>query len=158
MKKLLFMAIGLIGGLTFAQVSTGELNGIKLHMTVAELNQKFNQHITPKVTDNFTDEPQNYTPVKINGVQYNILFVKSEYDPKVAVYSIATTDAKSKGKSPVGIGSTLADLKKAYAKESTDLTKNRFTVYQKNTGEQILIFELKNNKVARIFVSVFAAG
>ena len=54
------------------------------------------------------------------------------------VYSVATTDPKSKGKNVVGIGSTLAELKKAYAKESTDTSGDTFTVYQKTKAKESL--------------------
>ena len=74
------------------------------------------------------------------------------------VYSVATTDPKSKGKNVVGIGSTLAELKKAYAKESTDTSGDTFTVYQKRQRRKNPYFQAENNKVTRIFASVFAAG
>ncbi|CAM3449121.1 hypothetical protein ELOC111193_05360 [Elizabethkingia occulta] len=159
MKKMFYLASLLIGGAAFAQITTNEINGIEVNMPLTELNAKFKQDIKPKVVENFTDEPENFTPVTINGTKYSIIFVKDFYSPdKTLVYSVATTDPKSKGKNLVGIGSTLAELKKAYAKESTDTTGDTFTVYQKDKGERILIFKLKNNKVTRIFASVFAAG
>ena len=42
-------------------------------MPLTELNAKFKQDIKPKVVENFTDEPENFTPVTINGTKYNII-------------------------------------------------------------------------------------
>ena len=158
MKKLLYLSFSLLGGVFFAQVNTSEINGIKLNMSVAEINAKFHQKISPKIGST-TDEPVNYTPLTISGVQYKIIFVEDFENPqKLVVYSIATTDPKSKGKNAIGIGSTVAELKKAFAKQTVDYDKNRFEVRPKDLGNKILVFTLKNGKVSRIYVSIFAAG
>jgi hypothetical protein len=82
MKKMFYLASLLIGGAAFAQITTNEINGIKVNMPLTELNAKFKQDIKPKVVENFTDEPENFTPVTINGTKYNIIFVKDFYSPE----------------------------------------------------------------------------
>jgi hypothetical protein len=172
MKKAgLFICLIITAGILKAQniVSSTQLNGARINMSLAEFNKLTNQNLTTKVSaDVYFDTVQT----EIKGIPVSIVFFDRYIDENkrdVAIYSMRTSHITIKTKSGIGIGSNKFDVLKKLDGFSMHLypdwqkdekLKKRFSVLSLDDGDNgtLLIMYFDNNKLYSFEVSSMGEG
>lgn len=167
MKKFFTLAFLTFSLAAFAQISTTRMNEMRINNTLAEVEKALGRklEIAKKVDDYF------YT-IKINdkGSDFNLSFAEMVDDQGrtyYALYEISTKSPNIKTLSKIGVGSSLEDLWKAYKTYNISIwnswdetpdkysTKNRTFQLSDYDAGTVIYFELENDKVIEVTLSLY---
>ncbi len=117
MKKVFYVFIFIVfGNILNAQtnlISSTQLNGVKIRMSIDAFNKLTNQQVVSKASANDNGAYFDTVKTEIKGVPVTIVFFPT-YNEKVkneiGIYSIQTSHISVKTKSGIGIGSNKFDV------------------------------------------------
>lgn len=162
MKISLFLFAVILSIHSNAQILLSQMNGIKVNITLTEVEKVTGQQIEIKGGATYQDFS---TTVKNKGVDFELSFINpcmGEEKPCYILQGIATTSTHIKTPEKVGVGSHLNELKTAYKKYDskkncyTGMLEDRDGFYVRdNNRSLVLSFDLEEDKVTKISISYF---
>lgn len=167
MKKYITLLSLSVGLFAFAQISTSRMNEMRLGNELPAVEKALGKKldIAKKIDDYF------YTiTTQDKGAEFHLSFIESENEKEQPIYILHQITTKSKNiktLSNIGIGSSLDDLWKAYRNYSISLwnswdektekfsTKNRTFQLSDHELGSVIYFDLENDKVVEITVTLY---
>jgi len=155
------------------QVSISGIGGIRLSMSIADVEKIINQKINSKLAKGAADYAMDTVSVTFKGAAIEIIFYNQYTDQQrseVSVYAITCSSPSCKTKSGISIGDDKLKIVSTYdtyymeiapyiedlGNEQYKPSKTRSTITIHGQDENgVIIFNLNNNKVSSFTVSVF---
>jgi hypothetical protein len=155
------------------QVSLSGIGGIRLNMSIADVEKVTGQKINSKLGKGAEDYAMDTVSVTFKGAAIQIIFYNQYTDQQkseVSVYSITCSSASCKTKSGITIGDDKIKIVSTYdtyymeiapyiedlGNEQYKPSKIKSTITIHGQDENgVIIFNLNNNKVTSFTVSVF---
>jgi len=178
-QAILLLAIAFNSIFSFSQnssdltVSLSGIGGIKLNMSIADVEKLTGQKINSKLGKGAQDYAMDTVSVSFKGAAIAIVFYNQYTDQQkseVSVYSITCSSPSCKTKSGIAIGDDKINFVSTYDTYYLEIapyiedmgneqykpskTKSTITIHGQDENG-VIIFNLSNNKVTSFTVSVF---
>ena len=155
------------------QVSLSGIGGVKLNMSITEVEKVVGQKINSRLLKGAEDYAMDTVSLNLKGVPLEIIFYNQYIEEKkfeVSVYAITSSSPLCKTKSGIAIGDDKMKIVTTYdtfymeiapyfedvGNEQYKPSKTRSTITIHGQDENgIIIFNLTNNKVSSFIVSIF---